>query len=98
MTDRSSAESELLLELFSGAGGEAAERFRERRARALLSDGQAARASLFALRQQEIPEAPLSGPFFAGLFALESGTGELQAPEPIDGVRRWDRPPTAGSR
>ena len=86
MAETSSAGSELLLELFSASGEGGAERYRERRARSLLSGGQAACASLFALREQHVPEAPLAAAFHAGLFALNPGADPPEAPRPIDGV------------
>ncbi len=86
-TDQVGDGPHLLVELFTADSEAALARYRDQRAAGLLAAGGAAGASLFELRQQQEPSTPLPGPFYAGVYPLESGAPVPAPPAPIDGLQ-----------
>ena len=86
-TDQAGDGPHLLVELFTADSEAALGRYRDQRAAGLLAAGGAAGASLFELRQQQEPSTPLPGPFYAGVYPLESGAPVPAPPAPIDGLQ-----------
>ena len=85
---RAGREPELLVELFTAAEAGAVERYRQQRAQALLAAGTGvvSGASLYELKQQQEPAAPLRGPFYAAVYHVEPGAPALAPPAPVDGI------------
>ena len=86
-TDQAGDGPHLLVELFTADSEAALARYRDQRAARLLAAGGAAGASLFELRQQQEPSTPLPGPFYAGVYPLESGAPVPAPSAPIDGLQ-----------
>ena len=78
----------LLVELFTAEDDGAVERYREQRAQALLAAGGGFvnGASLYELKQQQEPAAPLRAPFYAAVYHLEPNAPALSPPEPVNGI------------
>ena len=85
---RAGREPELLLELFTAEEEGAVERYRQQRAQALLAAGTGvvSGASLYELKQQQEPAAPLRAPFYAAVYHVEPGAPALAPPAPVDGI------------